>query len=1266
MKPLPAGRHLVTAFRSRNRHGRKGDAKIATFNCVASVAPSSRTLRLCIFAFALLAFACNSNKENKRPMDPWVFRSVLDQKPRMVTAALNENLFVAYDARQCQIYKAWKGGVIFDGAVYTTNHGPQPTSKGYAYYQQPEGESFWFLSKGGTDVDLIPNFQGYKFHDGQVTFKYELSTEDGEKITIEETPEYERNGNKTGLKRTFKTGNVPAGAEVKIKTVLTNLEKENDYETSGNLKVVSKETKTLPAGAVQEVRAELTLKSNDETELTVFFHPGFDSLKEEDKKEEAPADALAQGAKLIDGSDCKTCHNEKVKTVGPAYVDVAKKYEFTEANVSKLVGKVIKGGSGVWGEVPMTAHPDLTEPDAIKMINYIMTLDGEKIAEAENSDNQGVSESYINFPFDSKNEFEKEEDNKDYPGLAVSVYKIENFTQDFYQMPKQYDPMYTAVAPGIHFNVGLTQNNPEINESVLMHFKGFLNITEEDNYVIRLVSDDGARMWIDGKMQIDNDGFHGPQPRDAEMILKKGKHPVEIIYYQGLGGYSLSLQWAKHGDGKFSVIPKESLAHTKASYKKSVPYVPLSKLVKSIPGDKRDEAGVHPAFDLFQARPQGFEPKVGGMDFLSDSSLLVCTWDSVGPVYRLEGVTRNNPDKIKVTRIASGLAEPLGIKVVNDTIYVLQKQELTRLLDNDKDGIIDEYQTVSDDWRVSANFHEFAFGLVYKDGYFYASLATAINPGGASTKPQIPDRGKAVRISKKDGSVEFIASGLRTPNGVGLGVDNELFITDNQGDWLPSSKVLHITKGSWYGSRSVDFEGTANLKEKLPVVWLPQDEIGNSPGQPVPINVGPYKGQQLHGEVTHGGLKRVFMEKVNGEYQGAVFRFSQGLEGGVNRAVWGPDNALYVGMIGNPGNWSHSGRKWYGLQKLKYNGKPVFEMLAVRAKANGMEIEMTEPIADNFGNSISDYEIRQWYYKPTENYGGPKLDEKALTVRAVNISEDRKKVFLEIQGMQPNHVVYVHLKGLFVSKENRNLWTTEAWYTLNSIPNEAGFKRPVAAPVANVLSEKEKADGWKLLFDGKTTSGWRNFKSDKIGAAWKVKDGSLYFDNSKKVNGQTVGGGDIVTADEYENYEFSIEWKVAKCGNSGIIFNAVEDPKYDYVWQTGPEMQVLDNTCHPDARIEKHRAGDLYDLIESKFVAVNPAGEWNQARIISNKGKYEFWLNGYKIVEFTMHDSQWDEMVKKSKFKDMPDFGKATKGRIALQDHGDQVSFRNIKIREIK
>jgi hypothetical protein len=211
------------------------------------------------------------------------------------------------------------------------------------------------------------------------------------------------------------------------------------------------------------------------------------------------------------------------------------------------------------------------------------------------------------------------------------------------------------------------------------------------------------------------------------------------------------------------------------------------------------------------------------------------------------------------------------------------------------------------------------------------------------------------------------------------------------------------------------------------------------------------------------------------------------------------------------------------------------------------------------------------------------------------------------------------------------------------------------------LSAQEKKEGWTLLFDGKTTAGWRNFKSDKVSSRWKVSNGELYLDKSV-----TEGAGDIVTDKEYKDYELSLEWKIAACGNSGIIFNVVEDPKFKNTYETGPEMQVLDNTCHPDAKIIKHRAGDLYDLISCSKETVKPAGEWNLVKIVSKNAKMEFWLNGTKVVEFTMHTPEWDQMVAKSKFKTMPDFGKALKGHIALQDHGDAVWFRNIKIRELK
>ena len=217
----------------------------------------------------------------------------------------------------------------------------------------------------------------------------------------------------------------------------------------------------------------------------------------------------------------------------------------------------------------------------------------------------------------------------------------------------------------------------------------------------------------------------------------------------------------------------------------------------------------------------------------------------------------------------------------------------------------------------------------------------------------------------------------------------------------------------------------------------------------------------------------------------------------------------------------------------------------------------------------------------------------------------------------------------------------------------------------NLLTSKEKRDGWNSLFDGKTLTGWRNFKSDKIGGAWTVLDGTIHLNKTEK-EGKVKDGGDIVTEKEYENFELSLEWKISPCGNSGIIFNVVEAPDYKYTWQTGLEMQVLDNTCHPDAKIEKHRAGNLYDLIKSTTETVKPANEWNLVKIISNRGHLELWLNGVKQVETTMFTPEWEALIRGSKFKDMPGFAKSKKGRIALQDHGDLVWFRNIKIKEIK
>lgn len=218
----------------------------------------------------------------------------------------------------------------------------------------------------------------------------------------------------------------------------------------------------------------------------------------------------------------------------------------------------------------------------------------------------------------------------------------------------------------------------------------------------------------------------------------------------------------------------------------------------------------------------------------------------------------------------------------------------------------------------------------------------------------------------------------------------------------------------------------------------------------------------------------------------------------------------------------------------------------------------------------------------------------------------------------------------------------------------------------STLSEEETKDGWVSLFDGQSTKGWHKYGGAPAGSAWKAVDGTLHLDASEKENWQIKGGGDIVSDEEYENFHFKLEWKIDTCGNSGIIFYINEDTaKYKWPWMTGPEMQVLDNSCHPDSKIIKHRAGDLYDLITSAPETVKPALAWNLAEIKSLNGTLEFYLNGTKIVTTTMWDEGWKKMIAGSKFKTMKDFGTYKKGRIGLQDHGNNVWFRNIKIKRL-
>jgi hypothetical protein len=222
-----------------------------------------------------------------------------------------------------------------------------------------------------------------------------------------------------------------------------------------------------------------------------------------------------------------------------------------------------------------------------------------------------------------------------------------------------------------------------------------------------------------------------------------------------------------------------------------------------------------------------------------------------------------------------------------------------------------------------------------------------------------------------------------------------------------------------------------------------------------------------------------------------------------------------------------------------------------------------------------------------------------------------------------------------------------------------------ATPAAdNTLTEKEKKEGWVLLFNGKDLTGWHSWKRDTVAANWIVKDGQIQYNRE-----QDRAGDDLVTNGIYENYELQLQWRISKGGNSGIIFNIQEDAKYGATYQTGAEMQVLDNIDAEDNKKQNHWAGCLYDMIGDATVSkpVTP-GEWNQVRLIQNKGQLTFYLNGIKTVDVKVGSPEWEAALSSSKFKSrgFADFMKVLKGKIAVQKHPGSSGWKNIKIREIK
>ncbi len=432
-----------------------------------------------------------------------------------------------------------------------------------------------------------------------------------------------------------------------------------------------------------------------------------------------------------------------------------------------------------------------------------------------------------------------------------------------------------------------------------------------------------------------------------------------------------------------------------------------------------------------------------------------------------------------------------------------------------------------------------------------------------------------------------------------------------------------------------------------PVIWLPWEASTAALCGPTTFSYG----QFLIGNGAAGSLARVLVDERGKTDQGCALRFSEGHPVGFQQLLI--DKSMTLQLRG-PLSGVQSGRdEIAALQVLGQDGRHPFEMLAVRVRKNGFEIEFTKPLDPRVGWDPESYYIEQWPYDCAKGIP-PHRDGVVYPVTSASVLADRRMVFLEIENLKPSHVVYIRLLPPCLSEDGELPWSTEAWYTLNVMPEVRPEKvlPPPAKEPQNFLTDEEQQQGWRLLFDGQSPRGWHVYKKDISPAGWQAKDGCLV---------RVAPAGDIITDDEFQDFELSLEWRISPGGNSGIMYRVTED--HGAPWETGPEYQILDNAEHPDGRDPLTSAASCYGLYAPPRDVTVPVGFFNKARIVVQGNHVEHWLNGVKVVEYELHSPEWNKLYKDSKFNKMPDYGTRPKGKIDLQDHGDKVWYRNIKIR---
>ncbi len=457
----------------------------------------------------------------------------------------------------------------------------------------------------------------------------------------------------------------------------------------------------------------------------------------------------------------------------------------------------------------------------------------------------------------------------------------------------------------------------------------------------------------------------------------------------------------------------------------------------------------------------GIALEVSGMDWMADGRLAIAT--RKGDVWSVDGVLDGAPDKIKFSLFASGLHEPLGVLLEGGDLLVTQRTELTRLRDTDGDGVADEYRNAGHGWNVSGAYHGYAYGP-RRDGQGRLWISLNLDMGDHSDN-KAPWRGWAGTIAK-DGNFTPMAAGMRSPCGLGANIAGDMFCVDQQGTWVPATPIYHLRKGAFFlnpegiASQTLPespLKLSAKVPQKVPypdavhalpemcppAVWLPYYKMGRS-GTDLAVcdaggKFGPFDGQLMVAEFTDAKVNRVFLEKVEGEYQGAAFPFLKGFASGIVRLLFAKDGSLMVGMTSR--GWSSLGTKAYGLQRIRWNGETPFAIREMRARHDGFELVFTEPVDEVTALNPASYAMKSYTYLYSSAYGSEEIEMQTLKIASIKQGSDKRSVQIVVEGLRPLYVHELRADGVR-SATSASLEYPDAYYTLNRIPNSSGSPKP--------------------------------------------------------------------------------------------------------------------------------------------------------------------------------------------------------------------------------